>query len=240
MSRRPARGTGRSLPRPAGVKPFRDCFVQGQEPWDEGTFELGEVLDAPSDRIVAHQRARMRGTASRADVELELLACDLVPQWQGGAFASGSPTEPRPSKPLGLRSRRCRRRTSAANAACLMPSTGATSMPSWRSATQTGGSDFFISWNCRAAAPTAATTASEARWKSLFRYSSDFRTEIEEVRDLGDVTVTRIRFHGRGGESDAPWEQTQWQVAHWRRGKMIRGGTFLSEAEALEAAGLEE
>lgn len=41
---------------------------QGQEPWDDAAFELGEVLDAPSDRIVAHQRARMRGTASGADV----------------------------------------------------------------------------------------------------------------------------------------------------------------------------
>jgi hypothetical protein len=61
---------------------------------------------------------------------------------------------------------------------------------------------------------------------------------IEDVRDLGDVTATRIRFHGRGGESDAPWEQTQWQVAYRRRGKMIRGGTFFSEAEAFEGAGL--
>lgn len=44
-----------------------DFFVQGQEPWDESAFELGEVIDA-GDRIVAHQRARMRGTASGADV----------------------------------------------------------------------------------------------------------------------------------------------------------------------------
>ena len=45
-----------------------DFFVQGQEPWDEAEFELSEVMDAPSDRVVAHQRARMRGTASGADV----------------------------------------------------------------------------------------------------------------------------------------------------------------------------
>ena len=77
-------------------------------------------------------------------------------------------------------------------------------------------------------------------WENVFGIWSEVGAVIEDVRDLGDVTVTRIRLHGRGGESDAPWEQTQWQVADWRRGKMIRGGTFLSEAEALEAAGLRE
>ena len=33
------------------------------------------------------------------------------------------------------------------------------------------------------------------------------------------MTVTRVRFRGHGIESDAPWEQTQWQVAEWRQGK---------------------
>jgi ketosteroid isomerase-like protein len=45
-----------------------DFFVQAQEPWGERTFELGEVIDAASDKLVAHQRSRMRGTASGADV----------------------------------------------------------------------------------------------------------------------------------------------------------------------------
>ena len=54
------------------------------------------------------------------------------------------------------------------------------------------------------------------------------------------MTVTRVRFRGHGIESDAPWEQTQWQVAEWRQGKVIRLRAFLSEAEALEAAGIEE
>ena len=74
-------------------------------------------------------------------------------------------------------------------------------------------------------------------WENVFGIWSDVGAEIGEVRDLGDVTVTRVRFRGHGMESDAPWEQTQWQVAEWREGKLTRGRTFLSEAEALDAAG---
>ena len=77
-------------------------------------------------------------------------------------------------------------------------------------------------------------------WKSLFACSPDFRTEIEEVRDLGDVTVTRLHAHGHGRQSDVPLEQTQWNVTEWRDGKAVRGRVFLSEAEALKAAGLSE
>ena len=77
-------------------------------------------------------------------------------------------------------------------------------------------------------------------WKSLFAFSPDFRTEIEEVRDLGDVTVTRLRAHGHARESNVPLEQTQWNVTEWRDGKAVRGRVFLSEAEAVEAAGLRE
>ena len=77
-------------------------------------------------------------------------------------------------------------------------------------------------------------------WENVFGIWSDISGEIEEVRDLGAVTVTRVRFRGHGIESDAPWEQTQWHVAEWRQGKIIRWRAFLSEAEALEAAGLSE
>jgi hypothetical protein len=41
-------------------------------------------------------------------------------------------------------------------------------------------------------------------------------------------------------DSDAPWEQAQWHVVEWSNEKAIRWRTFLSEAEALEAAGLSE
>jgi hypothetical protein len=47
-------------------------------------------------------------------------------------------------------------------------------------------------------------------------------------------------FRGHGTGSDAPWEQTQWHVAEWRDKKVIRWRIFMSESEALEAAGLRE
>ena len=77
-------------------------------------------------------------------------------------------------------------------------------------------------------------------WEDVLRVFPDFSTEIEEVRDLGDVTVTRVRLRGHGMESDAPWEQTQWHVTEWHHKKSIRWRIFMSEAEALEAAGLSE
>ena len=77
-------------------------------------------------------------------------------------------------------------------------------------------------------------------WETLLSVYPDFTSEIEEVRDLGDVTVARQRFRGQGIQSDAPIEQMQWFVTQWRNGKAIWWRTFQSEAEAHEAAGLRE
>jgi ketosteroid isomerase-like protein len=79
------------------------------------------------------------------------------------------------------------------------------------------------------------------RWYgSLLDIYPDYGSEIEEVRELGDVTIARMRQRGRGRESDAPIEQTNWQVVHARSGKIIRWCFVRTEAEALEAAGLSE
>jgi ketosteroid isomerase-like protein len=77
-------------------------------------------------------------------------------------------------------------------------------------------------------------------WERLLAVYPDFRAEIEEARDLGDRTIARARVHGRGVESDAPMDQTMWQVAEYRHGKTIGWRFFTSEADALEAAGLSE
>ena len=80
-------------------------------------------------------------------------------------------------------------------------------------------------------------------WENLLSVFPDFSVEVEEVRDLGDVTVAQVRVRGHGShgtESDPPWEQTQWQVIEWSHGKAIWARICPSEAEALEAAGLEE
>jgi len=77
-------------------------------------------------------------------------------------------------------------------------------------------------------------------WDSMFSVFSDYVAEIDEVRDLGDVTFGRARLHGHGRGSDVPMEQAQWHVAEWRDGVVVHWRTFPSEAEALEAARLAE
>ena len=77
-------------------------------------------------------------------------------------------------------------------------------------------------------------------YESLLSISPDFSAELEEVRDLEDITLARVRNRGRGMGSDAPMDQTTWQVVKWQEGKGIWWGIFLNEAEALKAAGLQE
>ena len=77
-------------------------------------------------------------------------------------------------------------------------------------------------------------------WQNLHEAFPDFALEALEVRDLGDVTLGVVRFHGRGGQSGAPIDETFWQVAHWRNGKVIRYSSYNSEADALEAVGPRE
>ena len=73
-------------------------------------------------------------------------------------------------------------------------------------------------------------------WANLHDAFPDFRSEVEEVRDLGDVTFARLRVRAHGDASGAPIDQTAWQVGEWRDGKVIWWQTFATEAEALAAA----
>ena len=77
-------------------------------------------------------------------------------------------------------------------------------------------------------------------WESMLEIAPDYSLKVEDVRDLGDVIVARVRLRGHGVASGASMEQTVWQVAEWREKKCVRWHTFGSEAEALEAAGLSE
>jgi ketosteroid isomerase-like protein len=51
-----------------GAEAIWDFFVAGQEPWEGASFEVGELIDAGNDTIVAEQRAEVRGKASGAIV----------------------------------------------------------------------------------------------------------------------------------------------------------------------------
>jgi ketosteroid isomerase-like protein len=77
-------------------------------------------------------------------------------------------------------------------------------------------------------------------WENLFGVWPDFKAEIEEMRDLGDVTVARVRISGQGIASGAVTAETAWVVNEWRGGKTIWTRVFQSEAKALEALGLSE
>ena len=77
-------------------------------------------------------------------------------------------------------------------------------------------------------------------WESTFAAFSDYVAEIEEVRDVGDMTFSRLRFRGHGMRSDVPIDEMQWHVVEWRHGSVARLRTLRSEAQALEAAGLSE
>jgi ketosteroid isomerase-like protein len=77
-------------------------------------------------------------------------------------------------------------------------------------------------------------------WDNIRALAPDIRSEIDDVEDVGDLTVVRLRARGHGVGSNAPIEQTQWLVTKWRDKKAVWVRIFLSEAEALEAAGLSE
>jgi ketosteroid isomerase-like protein len=77
-------------------------------------------------------------------------------------------------------------------------------------------------------------------WNELFSAFPDFSAEVLEVRDLGNLVLGVVRFRGHGAGSDAPVEQTVWQIAEWRDRKVVWWRSCASESEALEAVGLRE
>jgi ketosteroid isomerase-like protein len=77
-------------------------------------------------------------------------------------------------------------------------------------------------------------------WRDYLAVFPDFSVEVDEVRDLGEVTLARIHLRGHGTGSDVPVEQPVWQVVKWRGGKCVSWDSYRSEAEALEAVGLSE
>ena len=75
-------------------------------------------------------------------------------------------------------------------------------------------------------------------WEEVVLPLGGLRGEPEEVRDLGDIVVARVlgTYRPRGIEV----RQTVWNVVRFRDGKATGWQFFRSEAEALEAAGLQE
>jgi ketosteroid isomerase-like protein len=77
-------------------------------------------------------------------------------------------------------------------------------------------------------------------WAGLLGTFPDFRAEVLDVRDFGDLTIAALRLRGRGAESHTPVDTAAWQVSQFRDGKCIGWRVYTSESEALEAVGLRE
>jgi ketosteroid isomerase-like protein len=63
---------------------------------------------------------------------------------------------------------------------------------------------------------------------------------IEEIRDLGDRALTRLRWLTRGQHSDARGDIRYSELNTYREGRLILSEFFLEHEQALKAVGLEE
>jgi ketosteroid isomerase-like protein len=77
-------------------------------------------------------------------------------------------------------------------------------------------------------------------YDELFESFSEVRLENIEVRDLGDRVLVLYRLSVRGRDSGLAVDQPGGTVYELRSGKIVHGRSFLSHADALEAAGLSE
>jgi ketosteroid isomerase-like protein len=73
-------------------------------------------------------------------------------------------------------------------------------------------------------------------WReAIMSFLPDYRVEIEEIRDLGDIVVARSVGTGHGATSETPVHDPFWQVLEWRGGKCVWWRNCSTEAEANEA-----
>jgi SnoaL-like domain len=77
-------------------------------------------------------------------------------------------------------------------------------------------------------------------WDDFLGAFPDYSLDIEELRDLGDVTLGHLRGWGHAADSTTPLVDSEWHPVRWRDGKVVWWRNCLTEAEALEAAGLRE
>jgi ketosteroid isomerase-like protein len=77
-------------------------------------------------------------------------------------------------------------------------------------------------------------------WAGLLGAFPDFRAEIVELRDLGDLTIAVLRLRGHGAESATPLDIAAWHVSEFREGKCTGWRVYVREREALEAVALRD
>ena len=77
-------------------------------------------------------------------------------------------------------------------------------------------------------------------WSNLLDVLPDYTGEIEELHDLGDITLLKVRGRAHGAASKSPVVETFWQPIRWRGGLCIWWRNCATEAEALEAIELQD
>ena len=77
-------------------------------------------------------------------------------------------------------------------------------------------------------------------WTDVLGTFPDYTLEVEELRDLGEVTLGHMRGWGHGADSATPLVDPFWQPIRWVDGKCVWWRNCSTEAEALEAVGLRE
>ena len=184
---------------------------------------------------------RATGTARYTEIEIEL---EWAAIWtvRGGKVltAPGATwTGPRPSKPPGCRSRRCRRRTSRSTSGRSMPTTAAiwTQLldefdPGCRVAL---GVEWV--WGPRSIGARRASAKCSETWTRTSRAwsLSSLRFATSET---GSLALGRLR--ARGHESGVQAEGSFNPARRLQERQVIRIRSFLDRQEALEAAGLSE
>ena len=79
-----------------------------------------------------------------------------------------------------------------------------------------------------------------AMWADARETWEDYRFELEEILDRDDHVLVMGRITGRGSSSGVPINQPLTMLFTFRDDKAVRGRSFTSTQDALEAAGLEE
>jgi len=71
-------------------------------------------------------------------------------------------------------------------------------------------------------------------WSDLLDFLPDYRAELVEVQDLGDMMLGQIRGRAHGAVSTTPVDETWWQTIRWRDGRCIGWRNFATKPDALE------
>ena len=224
---------------------FATCFDRSSEPWER--YHCGIAGDHR--RRGRSDRGRLRLTG--ASVGASGARDDDFRRWHGlndsrgltaGAGVSPRPG-PKPSKPPGSRSRRCRRRTSRSSAGLSRRSTDGTSRRCSR-AMRTPTSRLSGTRVCPSAGTVyRGTRGSAAGSRIAGAVSTTLRRELDEIHRGGRRRGGRRRVSRGRGKAQRRAEFAAAIAQRLRHSRAARSSAcefFLDRAEALEAAGLRE